>query len=705
MIKIKIKKAVVGLVTLLMLGTSSSAVAYSSNAVSAVVEAYALNTVAGQSTVLRTSAALSNTDLIFDITQPDGKIVSVSAVSNNNGIAIAELSDYYTKKSGTYNVGVRYESSAILGNYNSFEVFSSDVSLAYSSVTPSDQVVETGKQAEVLVSLKDDYGNPVQDHFLNLVSADGSYSKSLLSNDAGTAKFLLNSSVAGLKSYTVNDLTTDIRIDDEARVLFVDSSFDIFEGYYPTLSSMGSGAGTVDSFAFEDPPPLVEVGELYSLTVTAIDVDENTVTDYDGTIGFVVTSDNGEYAETPVTYEYEIQDQGSHTFSLAFKFLEVGDYTLKVADLENTDVTEDYEFVVTEASGTPSTGTGDALEITNPTAGTVSSNTLVISGSADPASHIKIFDNDVEIEDLVVGVSGQFSHTTGLLNDGSHVLHIAELNEVGTIVETSDSVTVIVDTEGAAITSVQITPDDTLDPGEAFSVKLVVNDTLSKAQLLIAGNVYDMDFNLGGFYELDVAAPIEFGEYDLDFVLIDELGNQSKFEAEGSISVGEAPPVVEPEVDGPGNVTELIAEPADGRVILTWTAPEAGENPILKYRVFYGVEAALLSDAVDTFTDSTTWYVPDLKNGQIYYFAVQAIDGLGNTSENFGHIAATTPTSVVVIDEDIDLDVENGSAGSEVIDEMVRDASDSGPAINGLILFSIMAGFFFVGARRKRSRF
>jgi hypothetical protein len=701
MIKTKIKRGLVGLLSVLMLTGVFPSAAYSS----AAVQGYGLNTVAGQSTVLRTSKAIAGQDVVFDVSQPDGKVISVSAVTNSNGVAITEFSDYYTKSSGVYKVGVRYVDSGTLGSLSSFEVFPASLSLINSIISPDDQVVRTDEMGEVTVSIKDDYGNPVEGHFLNLVSSDGSDTKAMMSDSNGEAVFLLHSSSPGLKSYTVSDLTSDQKLSGEARILYVDSSFNIFDGYYPSLASMGNGSGAIDSFEFEDVPTTVNPSELYSLTVTAIDADEETVTSYDGTIGFVITSDNSAFAETPVTYEYELSDQGSHTFSLAFKFLDLGSYTLKVADLENTDITAEHVFVVTEADGAPSTTTGGGLAITNPSAGTVSNNTLVISGTADPAANLKIYDNDVEIADISVGVSGEFSHTTGLLNDGPHTIHLAELNDVGTIVDTSDPVIVIVDTQGAEISSVIVDPSDTLDPGEAFKVKLYVDDTLSKAQMLLSGNVHDMDFNLGGFYELDVAAPIEFGDYDIDFILIDELGNQAKFEKEASISVGEAPEPVVAVVLGPENVTSITATPEDSRVILTWTAPQAGDNPIVRYRVYYGTEATQLSEAVDTFTDSTTWYIPDLINGQLYYFGVLAIDGLGNTSSTFGHIAATAPTSAIIVADMVDPAIENGSAGEEAIEEMEEDVSDSGPGIWGLALFSLVGGFLYITGRRKRSRF
>ena len=111
---------------------------------------------------------------------------------------------------------------------------------------------------------------------------------------------------------------------------------------------------------------------------------------------------------------------------------------------------------------------------------------------------------------------------------------------------------------------------------------------------------------------------------------------------------------------------------------------------IKNYLVSYGLSPNQLTQAVDTFTNATTWYIPNLKNGTEYYFAIAAVDVKGNVSEGYEKIVNATPRSSVV--DVLAPDVANGSAGSEVLANMKEDASKTGPEIVWLLVLSMLGG-------------
>jgi hypothetical protein len=119
----------------------------------------------------------------------------------------------------------------------------------------------------------------------------------------------------------------------------------------------------------------------------------------------------------------------------------------------------------------------------------------------------------------------------------------------------------------------------------------------------------------------------------------------------------------------------------------------------VNYRVYYGLSPNQLTEAVDTFTASTTWYLPNLKNEVEYYFAVIAVDSAGNVSELFSNIVSTVPGPDVV--DAVSPEVAMGSAGSEALEDMERDPSEAGPEITWLVLFSLMGGMFYVFMGKK----
>ncbi len=73
----------------------------------------------------------------------------------------------------------------------------------------------------------------------------------------------------------------------------------------------------------------------------------------------------------------------------------------------------------------------------------------------------------------------------------------------------------------------------------------------------------------------------------------------------------------------------LYASPGNAQVILTWSAPSSnGGSSITGYKVYRGTSSGgevLLTTVgnVLTYTDSS------LTNGQIYYYTVSAVNGIG----------------------------------------------------------------------------
>jgi hypothetical protein len=263
------------------------------------------------------------------------------------------------------------------------------------------------------------------------------------------------------------------------------------------------------------------------------------------------------------------------------------------------------------------------------------------------------------------------------------------VNEVGTITGTSDEVEIVIDTAGPEVAQVVLEPLGEVDPGTVITLKFYTDDDLSQAAILFQDNIYET-VKSDGYYEGSFAAPIEFGEYPVGLVIIDQLGNETSLENQATVSVGVLPEV---EAVTVGDVTGLFAVSADRRVILEWNLVETLDDSISNYRVYYGLSPNQLTEAVDTFTNSNVWYVPNLNNGVEYYFAVIAVDQIGNVSEHFSNIVSSTPGPDVV--EVVPPEVEMGSAGEEAIDEMERDASEAGPEITWLVLCSLMGGMLY----------
>ena len=670
-------------------------------AASLPLEAYGLDTIAGYSTYLRTSKTIGNASIVFEVTNPDGETTQLSAISNSEGVAQTELSDYYTRKAGDYSVSAKLENNVSYGNLNSFIVYPGELSQTVSTLSPSEQVVRSYlDQSQITVKLSDDYRNPIEGHLVKLISSsdmDTVESDSDFTDSRGEIVFNISSESVGMVSYSAYDVTADEVLLSRAKVVYFDSNDYIFvndvpEGYQ--FAATGNSSSAVDSFEFEDVPSSIAVGESITFDLSAKDAFNQVVTGYDGTARFSVVSDNSFYANLPEDYTFAVQDLGSHTFSLAMSFQQAGTYSIEARDMDSVDVYGEYDFVVTDEGSASSGG----VNISNPVSGTYSNNIQVISGTAPAGSALKIFDNDIEIASLAADAFGAFSYTTVALVDGMHDFYVATVNEVGTITGTSETVSVMVDTSGPQVSQVVLEPSSAVDPGAIVTVKLYTPDDLSQAAILFQGNIYEMVKSTDGYYQGSFAAPIEFGEYPVDFVVVDQLGNESNLENQAVVTVGLLPAgdVVL------GDVSGLTADPSDRRVTLEWDPVLSSTNDIANYRVYYGLSPNQLTEAVDTFTASTTWYLPNLKNEVEYYFAVIAVDEMGDVSEHFSNIVSTVPGPDVV--DAVSPEVAMGSAGSEALEEMERDASEAGPEITWLVLFSLMGGMFYVFMGKRKCR-
>jgi len=671
------------------------------NLVTGSFQAYGMDAVAGTPTVLRTSKLTPGSNVSFVVVQPNGQQIQLPSVVDDTGVAYVKLSDYYTSLAGTYNIYLLVNGSTQQGIPNIFKISAGKLSMSKSTLSPSDQVAHIGSElANLTVSLRDDFNNPINGHIVKLVSSSDTDSINYLNNTNitdtnGEVHFQISPGSTGLVNYSVYDVTADVILTSRAKVVYFSSTSQLFNPGTVKLAASGnpnegSPSGPVDHFLFENVPDAIVSNQSTTIKVTAYDAASQAVSGYTGKVRFSVDGINAGFATLPDDYTYTAQDQGTHVFSLAFNFKQPGTYNLKVTDLANVGVYGTKSIAVSAGDTSTQTLTpSTSVVLTNPLPGTFSTNIQVVSGTAPAGAKLKIFNNNQEMASIVADSSGKFSYTTSILTDGSHKLYVASVNDIGTVITTSSTVDFTITTKGASISQIVLDPVGPVDPGATVNVKAYTSTNLSKAQVVIAGNVYTLTKNAAGYYEGSFVAPIDFGTYNLNFDFVDDLGNETKSQ-DKTIQVGKlgATPNAKPE-----KVTGLVAQPADSRVILSWAAPKSLAVPIKNYRVYFGSSPNSLTNAVDTFTNATTWYVPNLKNGTQYYFAVVAVDAKGNASDGFDNIVpAVAGGGVSVVSTPA---VQNGSAGKEEIKNIKGGTSKTGPEMFWLVILSLLGGICY----------
>lgn len=639
----------------------------------------AIDTVAGYSTTLKALGGQMEEKAWFVVQNPLGEQFKEQIVPDGHGDLIFNFDSEKTYVSGEYLFAVVVDNQ--MSEVGRFNVYADRVSEDTSTVEPKNLYLNLGESEDLHVKLIDEHGNPIAGHLVKVV-ADGNdvsaEADNEISDENGEVDFSVSMMESGVASLSIYDVTADTLIASKSKVAA--------EGNL----AMGNASGEVDHFEFEDLPAAIKKGENVSIKMVVQDSEDQPVIDYQGKVRFSVEGSNSNSAVLPDDYKFQIADQGEHVFSLAFLFQKTGTYHLKVTDLANSKVIGEANLAVTDSGADENPNSG--ITIANPIAGTYSNNVQVVSGTAPAGSKLKIFDNEVDLASITANAGGSFSFTTSALEDGEHKIYVASVNDVGTIVETSNVVTLNIDTFAPEISQVVIEPGDTVVPGGPIKVKVYTDSELSQAALVFENNIYELKKTDQGYFEGNLVAPNDLGEYKMDFVLTDELGNESKFEDQATLTVSN--------LLGEGsmaNVEGLVANGEAGRVILRWNAAASNTSLVKNYRIYFGLSPNQLTQAVDTLTNATTWYIPNLQNGTKYYFAVIGVSEDGGTSEKFSNIVEAVPGGVAA--PVVPVAVANGTAGSEAFNEMNKDVSETGPGIWWLVISSCVASVVYCKMR------
>lgn len=580
----------------------------------------------------------------------------------------------------------------------------STVSATKSMMIPESQTVKINKEtAKVTVFIVDENGNPVSGHDVRLISSSSDdlvvpFFGTSISGKNGEVVFEATSSANGLVTYIAYDLTSNTAIDAKSKVVYFDNGNYLFGS-----NDVGNSSGPVAKLKFDNVAATVYAGDSTTFNLTAVDSQDQTVTSYTGTVKFSINGTNAFYASLPNDYTFTLNDVGAHAFSLASAFKQAGTYNVEARDVNTPSVYGEYTFIVLPKSGTAGgttqvIGSTSSITLSNPVAGTYSNPLQVISGNAKAGAKLKVFDNGFEIGSANADTFGAFTYTSNKLADGEHVIYVASVDDAGNVLDKSANVTFKVDTSAPEISGITITPSASVMPNTKITVKLTSKDTLSKATLSFNGNLYEMADSGKGYYEVSLNAPQDNGDYPLLFIVLDQLGNESMIDQKTSVKVSatgsgdfEALPASATSL---GDVLNVKAVAYDRKVTLNWDKPATGGDLIKNYRVYYGISPTQLTEAVDTYTNSTTWYIANLKNDTLYYFAVIGVDVKGNTSAHFSNIVQATPNpSVSSVPSP---DVQQGLAGGEAIGDMKKDPSQAGPEVIWMVVMSSIGGAFYV---------
>jgi hypothetical protein len=571
------------------------------------IEVDATDTVAGYGTLIRISNAAPNSTVELILEKPDGSHVILDAETGSAGVAKTDIAGFYTKKTGDYEVYVQsVNGEKSISQPETFTVYADSVSSSRSLMEISDQTASANGNDYITlkVHLYDRYNNAIQGHTVDMLSSRLTdeivrISSKPYTNELGTMQFNVYSKEEGVSTFLAHDSTEGVTLNDRARIAFYEPSGINQEMGGNVFLSSTEDSGPVSYLMISDIGETVSVNSTQNFTVTAYDDDGNNASDYTGTVRFS-SSDNN--STLPDDYQFEAEDQGSHTFSLSLSFKTEGTQTLTVTDTDQFDIYGETSVEVgasetgsSTQTSTTTTGSED-LSIFTPIGGTYSSSSLTFTGEATYGLNVIIYDGSEMIGETSVNADGSFSHSLSGLEDGNHRYVVTTETPEGAVQETATDINITIDTTPPDLDHSEITPEGDIASGESFGVTAYAEPDLPEVSLIFNGALYELTENVSysGMYEGALTAP-DLGEYDIDIILVDEIGNEISYDAELTVNVIEAvieelevaedddlheaaeeeEEVEEEIINYPGQVTGVEAVAGDGRVTLTWQAPEA----------------------------------------------------------------------------------------------------------------------------------
>lgn len=604
-----------------------------------------LDTIAGYSSLCRSSVTVPNTDVMFKITKPDESVIRFSCPTNLEGVAKCDLNSFHTKKAGLYRVGAYlagYEEPFPLQE-NMFRVYPDTISATTSRFTASKESVEANgiDESYLIVLLKDKYENPIPEHAIDVISSriDDVIEDlgSTLTNEDGKVVFRVRSSTAGVSTFIAKDMYSNITLAERPKIVFYESRPD-YTGYSPdSLKSdligsrpMGGGQATQLKLTIEPhvAPDKVYVNTAFNITVQALDSNGDPATPYRGTILFSTDDPNAKVPMDQTGYEFKGTDENaSHTFSKATLFLSTGSHKLTVTDIDNPTL-EDTKYITVIGKTTSNDNTNalpTTIIISSPTPNsTFPDTTISIIGTMSPNKAFKVLDTGMKLGTGTSDNDGNFMFEARSLSDGKHTFQVVAMDEEENDAEMSDEILVFINTKCAVLQDISFNPNANLTPNMPVEVTIVSEPKLSKARIIIDTSARDLteDPDNPGTYKAKITTPAKAGEYPI------RVGLQTAVGTECNPPVNKKLVITNQVVELPRITPKTSPGDKPGSVYLQWDALD-DPSLIKGYTIYYDTNPLALKKKITSTSTDPNFTISGLEPGAMYYFAIAIVDNTG----------------------------------------------------------------------------
>lgn len=290
------------------------------------------------------------------------------------------------------------------------------------------------------------------------------------------------------------------------------------------------GASSIDRFEIEVSPTKVKVWESIDVTLKAVDKSGNVVKNYTGEV--LIFSQTDKEAIFPWileenAYTFKAADAWVVKFENAVKFTKNGIQDISVYDNANYDIFGYAEVEVSE--GAAAVQTGDIV-IKYPEEGiTVGANTMKVSWTTSKNHKVKIVLNGEKNFETISNAEWVFELEVKDIPSGENVFIAELLDADGKTIASSKEVFFKIESTAPRFRAITLDPAQTeYIPEAKIGVVVEATSGLTSLNLIINDTLTTLKEQASGTYSGSINAPKADGEYKIDVVMKNELGNETK---------------------------------------------------------------------------------------------------------------------------------------------------------------------------------
>ncbi len=400
-------------------------------------------------------------------------------------------------------------------------------------------------------------------------------------------------------------------------------------------------AGVLDHFEVVLGMPEAKVGEALDITISAVDKNNEIITDY--TWEILVFSESDQQAEFPSdlaenSYSFTTANEGSVKFENAVKFKNTWTQDIYVYDLNDENI---LWVAQVDISAEEVLQDLEILVLSPENGVTLGKNNITISGTTQKNHQVRIMVNNAQEYFTTSNADGVFEKEVEGLQQWANSLQAFVLNADNEVIWESDAVDIKINSNAPEFKKLTITPTGEIEAGSEISMELVSNVWLREVQIIINDIITTLEETKDGIYRATALAPSEAGEYPVDAILRDEFAHETQERGVETLTVipapeleagWEEPVVVGQEIieiidDNKMEETELDLTIVDIQVtelktksILTWKDLEDAES----YNIYKKIEENKVT-LIENTTEAR--YEIEITGDEIKYedFAIKAI--------------------------------------------------------------------------------